>query len=79
MLEQAGFGVLELGAGLKIGADAVAQGGGLAHINHAALVILHEVDAGGFGEALGLLVEVLDAFIHDGWCIISLVLYGGLR
>ena len=78
VLEQAGFGVLELGAGLEIGTDAVAQGRGLAHINHSAFVILHEVDAGGFGEALGLLVEVLDAFIHDGWCIISWVLYGGL-
>ena len=56
--------VLQPGAGLKIGADAVAQGGCFAHINHPTLVVLHQVNTGAFGKGFGLLVEVLDAFIH---------------
>ena len=54
----------ELGRGLEVGADAIAQRGRLADVDHAALVVLHQVDAGRFGQGFGFFEELGDGCRH---------------
>ncbi len=56
---------IELGGRLKIAGDPVAQAGGFADINHAALVILHQVDAGRFREGFGLFGKPRETIVHE--------------
>ncbi len=46
VLDHLGLETFELGAGLEIRANPVAQGGRFANVDHAAFVVLHQVDTG---------------------------------
>ena len=65
IVQQAGLLELELGGGLEIAADPIAQGGRLADIDDAAFVILHQVDAGRFRQGLGFVGEFFEALVHE--------------
>lgn len=62
--EEAGFAEFQRGGGKEVGGDAIAEAGGFADVNDAAFVVLHEVDAGGFGEGAGFFEELGEAVGH---------------
>ena len=65
VLDKARFLVLELHPTLKVAANAVAQRGRLADVDDPALVVLHQVDAGGFRQGFGFFREFVEALVHE--------------
>ena len=59
--EEALLAGAEVGGGDEVGADAVAEGAGLADVEDDAAEVFHEVDAGGFGEGFGFFAEAREA------------------